>query len=136
MDDITLDKYNFTGKRILLVEDVEINREIIISLLEDTHVSIDCAENGQIGLEMFLGGQDKYNLILMDIHMPEMDGYTATEKLRAAGSEQAKSVPIIAMTADVFREDIERCRISGMNDHVAKPVDINLLLKKMHKYLK
>ena len=67
--------------------------------------------------------------------MPVMDGYTATKKLRSIGSEQAKSVPIIAMTADVFQEDVEQCRISGMNDHIAKPVDVNLLLEKMHRYL-
>ena len=134
-DDTPLNGYDFTGKRLLLVEDVSINREIIMSLLEDTHASIDCAENGQIGLEMFLGEQEKYHLVLMDIHMPVMGGYTTTKKLRAIGSEQAKSVPIIAMTADAFKEDIERCIISGMNDHIAKPVDLNLLLEKMHKYL-
>ena len=80
--------------------------------------------------------QEKYDLIFMDIHMPVMDGYTATKKLRAIGSEKAKTVPVVAMTADAFKEDIEMCRTAGMNDHIAKPVDFTLLLEKMHKYLK
>jgi len=136
VEDAVLNEYNFTGRRILLVEDVEINREIIIALLEDTNVSIDCAENGRIGVDMFLADQDKYDLIFMDIHMPEMDGYTATRALRTAGSTRAQTVPIVAMTANAFKEDIEKCRAAGMNDHVAKPVDLKLLLEKTHKYLK
>ena len=71
----------------------------------------------------------------MDIHMPVMDGYTAAERIRAIGSPQAKSVPIIAMTANAFKEDIEKCKEAGMNDHVAKPVDIKLVIEKMHKHL-
>jgi|GEM_PF-518830 len=127
--------YDFSGKRILLVEDVDINREIIISLLEDTHVEIDIAENGQIGFDMFSSNQENYDLIFMDIHMPIMDGFTATEKIRALDSEEAKAIPIVAMTANAFKEDIEKCKTAGMNDHVAKPVDLHLLLEKMYKYL-
>jgi len=136
VDDAILNEYDFAGKRILLIEDVDINREIIIALLEDTRVEIDCAENGQIGLDMFSANQDKYDLIFMDIHMPLMDGYTATQKLRAIDGEFSKTVPIVAMTANAFKEDIEKCKAAGMNDHVAKPIDLNLLLEKMHKYLK
>ena len=129
------EEYDFTGKRILLVEDVDINREIILALLEDTHVAIDCAENGQIALDIFGANQELYDLIFMDIHMPVMDGYTATERLRAMSGPRAQSVPIIAMTANAFKEDIDKCKAVGMNGHVAKPVDYTLLLEKMSKYL-
>jgi len=128
-------KFDFTGKRVLLVEDVEINREIIISLLEDTHIEIDCAENGQIGVNMFSDNQDKYDLIFMDIQMPLMDGFDATRKIRAMDGTKAKSIPIVAMTANAFKEDVEKCRACGMDDHIAKPIDLELLLKKIHKYL-
>jgi PAS domain S-box len=130
------DSYDFTGKSILLVEDVEINREIIMALLEDTGIAIDCAENGHIGLKMFRNNPEKYDLIFMDIHMPEMDGYTASKELRATGCARAGSVPIIAMTANAFKEDIESCKDAGMNDHIAKPVDFTLLREKMQKYLR
>ena len=134
-NDENLNAYNFTGKHILLVEDVEINREILIALLEDTNVEIDCAENGQSGVDMFLVEKEKYDLIFMDVHMPIMDGYTATEKIRSIDARKAQEIPIIAMTANAFKEDIDKCRSVGMNDHVAKPIDIKLLLEKMHKYL-
>ena len=133
--DENLNVYNFTGKHILLIEDVDINREIIIALLEDTNVEIDCAENGQSGFDMFSAEKEKYDLIFMDVHMPIMDGYTATEKIRSIDAKKAQEIPIIAMTANAFKEDIDKCRAVGMNDHVAKPVDIKLLLEKMHKYL-
>ena len=130
-----IDSYDFSGKKLLLVEDLDINREIIIAMLEDTKIEIDCAENGQIGLDMFCAEKDKYDLIFMDIHMPVMDGYTATEKIRAADALPARPIPIIAMTANAFKEDIEKCKEAGMNDHIAKPVDFALLLEKMHRYL-
>ena len=136
VDDALADEYDFTGKRILIVEDVDINREIIIALLDDTHIEIDCAENGQVGLDMFAAAQADYDLIFMDIHMPVMDGYTATQKIRAIDSPYAKEVAIVAMTANAFKEDIEKCKEVGMNDHIAKPVDFTLLLEKMHRYLK
>ena len=133
--DDALISYDFTGKCILLVEDVEINREIVIALLEDTNVEIDCAENGQIGFDMFRANPQKYDLIFMDLHMPIVDGYHSTTMIRAMDDDWSQHVPIIAMTANVFKEDIERCLAFGMNDHIAKPVDINLILKKMYKYL-
>ena len=128
--------YDFSSKYLLLVEDVDINREIIIALLENTGIKIDCAENGQIGLEMFADDQDKYDMVFMDIHMPVMDGYTATKKIRALGSPQSDWVPILAMTANAFNEDIETCKAVGMNDHIAKPVDFKLMLEKMSRYLR
>lgn len=128
--------YDFSSKCVLLVEDIEINREIIISLLESTGITIDTAENGKIGADMFKANENKYDVILMDIHMPELDGYQATKKIRSLDSDIAKSIPIIAMTANVFREDIERCLEAGMNDHVGKPVDIIELEEKLLKNFK
>ena len=130
-----IDEYDFTGKCVLLVEDVEINREIVIALLEGTHIEIDCAENGQLGVEMFSGNQDKYDMIFMDIQMPVIDGFDATKIIRAIDSQKAKSVPIVAMTANAFKEDVENCKACGMDDHIAKPIDFGLLLAKIRKYL-
>ena len=126
---------DFAGKHILLVEDIKINREIIIALLEGTNAAIDSAENGQIGLDMFMSDPDKYDLILMDIQMPLMDGFDATRRIRAVDSSHAKTVPIVALTANAFKEDIEKCRACGMNDHIAKPIEFDLLLSKMIKFL-
>jgi signal transduction histidine kinase len=126
---------SFKGYTILLAEDVEINREIVLALLEPTGLTIDCAENGAIALQMFKDNPEKYNMIFMDIHMPEMDGYEATRRIRALQIPQAKTIPIVAMTANVFRQDIERCLASGMNDHIGKPLDFNEVLKKLQQYL-
>jgi signal transduction histidine kinase len=154
-DSLTLGSENpsepsFKGKRILLAEDVEINQEIMIALLEPTCVEIDCAKNGVEAVEMFRDAPQKYDLILMDIMMPEMDGYEATRIIRAfenglrstggefsqqTPQEPAKQVPIIAMTANVFKDDIDKCLASGMNDHVGKPVDYDKLLVKLSEYL-
>ena len=130
-----INDFDFTGKYVLLVEDIKINREIIITLLKDTHIEIDCAENGQICVDMFLSNQDKYDMILMDIQMPIMDGFDATKKIRAIDSLRAKSIPIIAMTANAFKEDVENCKACGMDDHIAKPIDLDFLLVKIQKYL-
>ncbi|MDR1108439.1 MAG: response regulator [Spirochaetaceae bacterium] len=125
----------FDGLTVLLAEDVEINREIVITLLENTGITIECAENGMEALSKFKEAPSKYRMILMDIHMPEMDGFEATRQIRALDIEEAETVPIVAMTANVFREDIEKCLASGMNDHLGKPIDIEDLLKKLKKYL-
>ena len=130
-------KFDFTGSRILLVEDVDINREIIISLLEDTGIEIECAENGKIGADMFSDNPDRYDLIFMDIQMPVMDGFDATRMIRTMNNiPNAKSIPIVAMTANAFKEDVESCKACGMDDHIAKPIDLELLREKIHKYLK
>jgi CheY-like chemotaxis protein len=84
---------------------------------------------------MFSESPEKYDLIFMDIQMPELDGYGASERIRALGGEHAKNVPIIAMTANVFKEDIERCIAAGMNEHIGKPIDINEVMEKLRKYL-
>ncbi|MDR1318514.1 MAG: response regulator, partial [Treponema sp.] len=131
---------NFEGCRILLAEDVDINREIVLALLEPKKIFIDCAENGSEALRMFSEAPDKYDMIFMDVQMPEMDGYEATRKIRALEEslknsgqlpESAKKIPIIAMTANAFREDIEKCLDAGMNDHLGKPLDFDDVLRKL-----
>ncbi|MDL2319216.1 response regulator, partial [Eubacteriales bacterium OttesenSCG-928-A19] len=125
----------YTGRHLLLAEDIEINREIVLAMLESTGVDIDTAENGRKALELFTAHPDRYDLIFMDIHMPEMDGYEATRHIRALDLPQAKRVPIVAMTANVFREDVERCLACGMNDHIGKPIDVEDFFAKLAKYL-
>jgi CheY-like chemotaxis protein len=125
----------FAGKKLLLAEDVEINREIIISLLEDTGISIDCAQNGLEAVEMIVASPDKYDAVLMDVQMPKMDGLEATRLIRAMNMQRLTSLPIIAMTAHVFKSDIEECLKAGMNDHIGKPIDIDDVMKKLNKYL-
>lgn len=125
----------FENKSILLVEDVEINREICIASLASTGLTIDTAENGRIACEMFERDSGRYDMILMDIHMPEMDGYEATRKIRAMDVPHALDIPIVAMTANVFREDIERCLDAGMDDHIGKPLDMDDVMNKLNRYL-
>jgi signal transduction histidine kinase/CheY-like chemotaxis protein len=126
---------NFAGRHLLLAEDIEINREIVLALLEPTAVSVDIAENGLEAVEKYGADPEKYDIILMDIQMPEMDGYEATRRIRALDHGRAKEVPIIAMTANVFREDVERCLDAGMNDHLGKPLVFEEVLKKLRFYL-
>jgi PAS domain S-box-containing protein len=144
----------FAGRRILLAEDVEINREIVQTLLEPTRLEIDCAENGVEAVRMFAEAPEKYDMIFMDVQMPEMDGYEATRRIRDIEAERKtgpgftegenntdqlselpKGVPIIAMTANVFKEDIEKCLDEGMNDHIGKPLDFDEVLEKLKNYL-
>jgi signal transduction histidine kinase/DNA-binding response OmpR family regulator len=124
----------FSGRRILLVEDVEINREVVQALLEPTLLEIECAENGVQAVCMFTENPDRYDVIFMDIQMPEMDGYEATRRIRAMNIPRAKAIPIIAMTANVFREDVEKCLEAGMDDHVGKPLDFEEVLDKLRFY--
>ncbi|MDR0586472.1 MAG: response regulator [Treponema sp.] len=126
----------FRGHTILLAEDVDINREIVLALLEPTGIAVDCAENGLAAFELYTKNPEKYSMIFMDVHMPEMDGYEATRHIRVFETEKAvKAVPIVAMTANVFRQDIERCLASGMNDHIGKPLDFNNVIEKLQVYL-
>jgi len=125
----------FAGRRILLAEDVEINREIVKALLEPTQVEIDCAVNGKEALNMFMQSSEKYDMIFMDMQMPEMDGYEATRLIRALDLPRAKTIPIIAMTANVFREDVEKCLQAGMNGHIGKPLDFNNVMERLQAYL-
>ena len=171
----------FIGQSIILAEDVEINREIVLALLEPTGLSIDCAENGAEAARLYKENPDKYKMIFMDLHMPEVDGYEATRQIRKFEEEhlnisisaspaqvdfsphlyehpeledivtdksvtenaehlpqstgKQKGIPIIAMTANVFQQDIENCLAAGMNDHIGKPLDFNVVLEKLQKYL-
>jgi len=125
----------FHGRKILLAEDVEINREVLIALLGGTGVQIESAENGQMACDMFAASPDAYDMIFMDIQMPEMDGYEATKRIRSMNTPKAKTIPIVAMSANVLREDIERCHAAGMDDHVGKPLELDKLIKKMRLYM-
>ena len=127
---------SFQGYRILLAEDVDINREIMLTLLEPTGLEIDCAVDGEEAVRLFSSAPERYDLIFMDIQMPVMDGLEATRRIRALGFEKAGKIPIVAMTANVFREDVERCMKAGMNDHLGKPIDYNELLAKLKRYLR
>jgi signal transduction histidine kinase/CheY-like chemotaxis protein len=127
----TADIQDLSDIHIILAEDVEINREIFISLLGNTGISIDIAENGLIAVSKFSMHPDKYDLIVMDIQMPEMDGFQATKAIREMDAPKAKTIPIIALTANAFKEDIDRCLESGMNDHLSKPIDVNAVIDKI-----
>jgi CheY-like chemotaxis protein/two-component sensor histidine kinase len=125
----------FEGCRALLAEDIDINREIVLALLESTRLTIDCVENGAEALRVYSSSPEKYDMVLMDVQMPEMDGYEATRRIRALGTPHAGAVPIVAMTANAFREDVEKCLQVGMNDHLSKPLDFNQVLLVLRKYL-
>jgi len=125
----------FSGKKLLVAEDVEINREILIALLEDTGISIDCAENGEEALNMVEADPDKYDLVFMDVQMPVMNGHEATRYIRDLPQRQRGRLPIIAMTANVFTNDIEDCLEAGMDDHLGKPLDIDRVIEMLRKYL-
>jgi CheY-like chemotaxis protein len=125
----------FKGKRMLLAEDIEINREILMTLLEDTLIEIECAENGAEALRMIEADPDRYDVVFMDIQMPEMDGLEATRRIRALPGHQRDKLPIIAMTANVFKDDIEACFAAGMDSHIGKPLDIDKVVDTLRKYL-
>jgi len=134
----------FKGHKILLAEDVDINREIVSVILEPTMMNVDYAFNGEEAVNMYKKSNNDYDLILMDVQMPDMDGYEATRRIREIEAEKIKQtesckypggVPIIAMTANVFREDIDRCLKAGMNDHIGKPLDIEEFFVMLRKYL-
>jgi len=125
----------FKGKRLLVAEDIEINREILITLLENTGLLIDCAENGKEAVDMVAAAPEKYDIVFMDMQMPHMDGLEATRHIRALPALQNSKLPIIAMTANVFKDDIEACLTAGMDGHLGKPLDIDKVLEKLREYL-
>ena len=123
------------GKRILLVEDNFINREIACELLGMTSAQVDTAEDGQIALDKYTASPAGwYDLILMDVQMPVMDGYTATKRIRESGRADARTVKIFAMTANTFAEDIAKAREAGMDAHLAKPIDINAFMQVLRQF--
>jgi len=120
------------GNHILLVEDNEMNRDIIHSLLETTSIKITNAYNGEIAIKLYKENPNKYNLILMDIQMPIMDGYEATKIIR----ENDSNIPIIALSANAMKEDVDKTKAIGMNEHLSKPIDVIKLYQTLLKYLK
>ncbi len=132
---VSLSQDAFIGKRILLAEDNDLNWEIAEVLLSEAGFQLERADNGQICVEKFKSSKPGYyDIILMDIRMPVMNGYDAAKAIRALAREDA-GLPIIAMTADAFSSDIQHCLDCGMNDHVAKPIDLNRLTQLLKKYL-
>jgi len=125
----------FKGKHLLVAEDVDINREILISLLEGSGIEIDCAENGQEALDMVSADPEKYDILFMDLQMPQMGGLEASRLIRALPARKRGRLPIIAMTANVFRDDIDACFRAGMDDHLGKPLAIDKVFEKLQKYL-
>ena len=124
------EEFSFAGRRALLAEDNEINREIAVSILTEAGFKVDTAENGEQALERVAASDPgTYSVILMDIQMPVMDGYTAAREIRALENSQLTSIPIIAMTANAFREDEEAAKEAGMQAHIAKPLDVGRMLR-------
>ena len=125
-------QHDFTGKRVLLVEDNEMNRMIATAILEKTGVNIDIAENGQVAVDKVKSAEaGYYDIILMDIQMPVMDGYEATRQIRALEDPGKAEVPIVAVTANAFEEDRKITMEAGMNDHLSKPYDVPAIMKTM-----
>ena len=130
------EEIHFDGRRILLVEDNELNREIACELLSEIGLQVETAQNGQEALECILRRPDYYyELVFMDIQMPLLNGYEATRKIRAIGTRYTDKLPIIAMTANVFQDDIVEALESGMNDHVTKPIDMKVITGVLRKWL-
>ena len=124
------------GKRVLLCEDNPLNMEIAVKLLEAKGMIVDKAENGKIGVEKFQkSAPGTYSIILMDIRMPVMNGYDATRAIRGLRRSDAGTVPIVAMSANAFREDIDESLRSGMNEHIIKPIVVKTLYSTILKYM-
>ena len=124
--------YNYSGKRVLLVEDNELNREIATAILEDAGMTVDCAEDGDIAVSTINDAPaERYDLIFMDIQMPKMDGYTATREIRTLPDNRKANIPIIAMTANAFEDDRRKSYEYGMNGHIIKPISIEEIAKVM-----
>jgi len=126
---------DFGDKCILLVEDMETNREVVITLLEPMNIMIDCVENGVEAVRMFSQSPDMYDMIFMDLQMPEMDGFEATRRIRSFDHPRAATIPIIAMTANVFQEDIRQCLDAGMDGHVGKPINIDEVIDTIKTHI-
>lgn len=129
--------FDFTGTQILLAEDNQMNIEIAMNILESSGLKVDLAMNGQIAVNKFLSSEEGfYKAILMDIQMPIMNGHEATRLIRQAPRNDASSIPIIAMTADAFTENVAEAINAGMNDHISKPIDLTILFSTLSKYIK
>ena len=125
-------KARLTGRRILLAEDVEINAEIMMDMLEMENIKVDHAENGQVAVDLFENSTEGiYSAILMDVRMPIMDGLEAAKVIRSMDRPDAKRIPIIALTANSFDEDVQLSLQAGMNAHLSKPVESDTLIRTL-----
>ena len=127
---------DYTGKRVLLVEDNDLNSEIAKEIIGMTGAEVVTAENGKTAVDMISSGSEgDFDLIFMDIQMPVMNGYEATAAIRTSNIPAARSVPIVAMTDNAFAEDVQLARSAGMNEHISKPLDMTRLRDVMRKWL-
>ena len=124
----------YEGKKVLVVDDNQINLDIVCDYLEDIGVETDVAMNGRDAYEKVISDRN-YSLVLMDVRMPVMDGYQTTRKIRAYGEEYTDNIPIIAMTANAFEEDVIMSKQAGMNDHMSKPVDADRFYTMIDEFL-
>ena len=132
----TFDEMDLSAYRCLLVEDNELNAEIAQEILEETGMKVDHVWDGDQAVETMLQAEDgKYDIVLMDIQMPKMNGYDATRAIRASQRKYLKTVPIVAMTANAFAEDVQAARTAGMNEHIAKPIDLTALAKVLDRWV-
>ena len=132
----TEERINLEGKRVLLAEDMAINAEIIKQILKMRNIVVDYAENGQIALDKFSNSEkDYYDAILMDVRMPVMDGLKATSAIRELERPDAKTVPIIALTANAFDDDVKKSLQAGMTAHLSKPIEIDQLFKTLERLI-
>lgn len=130
------ENHNLDGHKILLIEDNLLNIEIALHMLANFKLEVETAKNGKDGYEKFINSdKDYYSLILMDVQMPIWNGYEATKAIRESSHPNAKIIPILAMTADAFSEDVEKAVKAGMNEHISKPIEPNTLYKVLKKYL-
>jgi CheY-like chemotaxis protein len=119
------------------VDDVELNRMIVMTMLELTGIELDEAEDGLAALKKFEDApENTYNIIFMDVQMPKMDGYEATAAIRASGRADARTIPIVALTANAFKDDIDNAIAAGMNAHLAKPIEMDSLVETLFRFLK
>lgn len=129
-----LSSCNFTGRRVLVVEDNQLNSEVAKEILEFAGITVECAFNGVEAVQMVTDGSERFDLVLMDVMMPKMDGHEATRAIRASGSTYCATVPIVAMTANAFADDVRAAKAAGMNEHIAKPLDLRRLARVLGSY--
>ena len=131
-DNSTAEEINFEGMRLLLVDDIEVNREIATMILEMAGFVVDTAENGKQAVEKVAASKaGDYAVVLMDIQMPIMDGYAASRAIRELEDKELAKIPIIAMTANAFSEDVQNAKDAGMDAHIAKPIDVAQMMETL-----
>ena len=134
-EEMEISDMDFIKKRVLIVDDVKVNRTVLINILSQTGVEIIEANDGKEAIEIFMAESENIDLILMDIMMPNMDGYEAARQIRASGLPKAQTVPIIAVTTRNYKEEAEAAINSGMNYHLEKPVEPKMLLYTIRRFL-